>query len=293
VLWHAGSAEAEGSNFRSLVQGFADLGYVDGRNIVLEHRFPDEVPEQFRSMAADLVSANVDVLIGVGNNAAPYAKGATTTIPVVFMLVSDPVGAKLVDSLRRPGGNTTGISNSAADLIGKRLELLKEIIPGLSRVALLINSDARISRLYVAVAQAAAAALGLTSLAFEWRVLDELRPAFDAMVRAGAQALLTNPDGLAFTHRVDNRQVGPRASPAVIRLVERDLCGGRAHVLWRRRRRDLSSCGRLRRQNNKGCQTQRSSCRATDKVRAAHQRQDRPGRWPSGPRGDRAHAPTR
>jgi ABC-type uncharacterized transport system substrate-binding protein len=123
VLWHAGSAEEEGSNFKALVKGLRDLGYVEGRNIILEHRFPNEVPDRFRSMAAELVASGVDVLIGVGANAAPYAKDSTTTIPVIFVLVSDPIGSNLVKSLERPEGNVTGISNSAADLIGKRLEL--------------------------------------------------------------------------------------------------------------------------------------------------------------------------
>jgi putative tryptophan/tyrosine transport system substrate-binding protein len=119
VLWHAGSAEEEGSNFKALVKGFRDLGYIEGRNVVLEHRFPNEEPDRFRSMAAELVASGVDVLIGVGANAAPYAKDATTTIPVIFVLVPDPIGSNLVKSLARPEGNVTGISNSAADLIGR------------------------------------------------------------------------------------------------------------------------------------------------------------------------------
>jgi putative ABC transport system substrate-binding protein len=201
VLWHAGSAEGEGSNFRSLVKGFSDLGYVEGRNIILEHRFPNEMPDRFKSMAAELVSSNVDVLIGVGNDASPYAKNATTTIPVVFTLVADPVGSKLVDSLPQPGGNATGLSNFAADLFEKHLQLLKDTIPGLSRVALLVNPSDQISRLYIDATQAAAAGLGLTNQTFEWRTVNDLGPAFDAMKKAGMQALTTNPDGLAFTHR--------------------------------------------------------------------------------------------
>src|SRR5262245_10168369 len=93
VLWHAGSAEEEGSNFKALVKGFRDLGYIEGRNIIIEHRFPNEEPDRFTSMAAELVASGVDVLIGVGANAAPYAKEATTTIPVIFVLVSDPIGS--------------------------------------------------------------------------------------------------------------------------------------------------------------------------------------------------------
>jgi putative ABC transport system substrate-binding protein len=104
VLWHAGSAEAEGSNFRSLVKGLSDLDYVEGRSIKLEHRFPNEMPDRFKSMAAELASSNVDVLIGVGNDASTYAKDATTTIPVVFVLVGDPVGSKIVERLAQPRG---------------------------------------------------------------------------------------------------------------------------------------------------------------------------------------------
>ncbi|HEY6603856.1 MAG TPA: ABC transporter substrate-binding protein [Xanthobacteraceae bacterium] len=200
VLWHAGSAEEEGSNFKALVKGFTDLGYVEGRTAILEHRFPNEVPERFRSMAAELVASGVDVLIAVGANAAPYAKNATTTIPVVFVLVSDPIGSGLVKSLARPEGNVTGISNYAADLIGKRLELFKEIVPGLSRVALLVNSNAQISSVYIDVFKAATANLGLFGGTYPWRLPDELVPAFDAM-KQGVQALITCPDGAAFTYR--------------------------------------------------------------------------------------------
>jgi putative ABC transport system substrate-binding protein len=201
VLWHAGSAEEEGSNFRALIKGFNDLGYDEGRNLKLEHRFPNEVPERFRSMAAELVASNVDVLVAVGNNAAPYAKNATSKIPVVFTLVADPMGLGLVDNLARPSGNVTGISNSVADLIGKRLELLKEIVPGLTRHALLINANAQIARQYQEATIAAAANLGLSVRTFEWRLLEQLEPAIKAMSEAGMQSLTTNPDGLAFTYR--------------------------------------------------------------------------------------------
>ena len=128
VLWHAGSAEGEGTNFTDLVKGFEDLGYVHGRNVVLEHRFPNELPDRFRGMAAELVGSGVDVLISVGVNASPYAKNATTTIPIIFVSVPDPIAIGLVKSIARPEGNLTGISNSATDVIGKRVEILKEMI---------------------------------------------------------------------------------------------------------------------------------------------------------------------
>jgi putative ABC transport system substrate-binding protein len=201
VLWHAASAEEEGALFSALIEGFRALGYVDGKNIILEHRFPNEMPERFTSMAAELVSLNVDALVSSGNNAASYAKIATTTIPVVAMFISDPVGTKLVDSLARPGGNVTGLSFFTSELIGKRLQLLKEIIPGLSRVAQLVNPLAQISRLYTDLTQRAAVQLGLTVERFEARSRDELEPAFEAIAKTGMQAVVTNADGLAFAQR--------------------------------------------------------------------------------------------
>ena len=201
VLWHAGSAEEEGPLFTTLVEGFRKLGYIDGQTIILEHRFPNEIPERFRSMAAELVALKVDVLMSSGNNAAPYAKNATATIPVVAMLISDPVGTKLVDNIARPGGNVTGLSFFSAELIGKRLQLLKEAMPGLSRVAQLVNPLAQISRLYVDLTKAAADQLGLTVERFEAGSRDELEPAFAAMAKADMQAVLTNGDGLAYAQR--------------------------------------------------------------------------------------------
>jgi putative tryptophan/tyrosine transport system substrate-binding protein len=127
VLWHAGSADEEGSYYTGLLEGFRDLGYVDGRNIILEHRFPNEMPERFRTMTAELVALKVDVLVTVGTQTAPYARDATTSIPVVFIFVPDPVGSNFVDSLRRPGRNMTGLSQFGADIVLKRLQFLKDI----------------------------------------------------------------------------------------------------------------------------------------------------------------------
>ena len=152
-------------------------------------------------MAAELVASSIDVLIGVGAIAAPYVKNATRTIPVVFVLVSDPVGSGLVKSLARPEGNVTGTSSYAADLIGKRLEFFKEIIPGLSRVALLVNANAQISSVYIDAFKVAMADLGLFGSIYPWRSPDELVPTFDAMKQADVQGLITCPDGGAFTYR--------------------------------------------------------------------------------------------
>jgi ABC-type uncharacterized transport system substrate-binding protein len=199
-LWHAGSAEEEGPYFKALYEGFGRLGYIDGRNITLEHRFPNEMPERFKSMAAELVSLNVDVLMG-GNTASTYLKNATTKIPIVFMFVADPVGLKLVDSLAHPGGNATGFSSFGPDLAAKRLQFLKEAVPRLSRVALLVNPNELTARMYIAVFQTAAAELGLVIQTFEARSLEELESAFDAMARAGMKAVIVTSGGLAFQGR--------------------------------------------------------------------------------------------
>lgn len=203
VLWHAGSADEEGAYYRALVQGFRDLGYVDGNNIIIEHRFPNEMPDRFRRMAAELVALSVDVLISVGTQTAHYAKNATSTIPVVFVFVPDAVGSNFVESLARPGRNMTGLSNFGADIALKRLQLLKEIIPGLSRVALLVNPNTEVAPLYKRVTDAAAVDLGLVNHVFEARSLDELRQAFDAMVEAKMQAVTINGEGLAYQQRTN------------------------------------------------------------------------------------------
>ncbi len=203
VLWHAGSADEEGSYYTGLLEGFRDLGYVDGRNIILEHRFPNEMPERFRTMTAELVALKVDVLVTVGTQTAPYARDATTSIPVVFIFVPDPVGSNFVDSLRRPGRNMTGLSQFGADIVLKRLQFLKDIIPGLSRVALLVNPNTEVASLYKRVTETAAAELGLKNHTFEARSLDELGQAFDAMVKAGMQAVTINGEGLAYQQRAN------------------------------------------------------------------------------------------
>jgi putative tryptophan/tyrosine transport system substrate-binding protein len=198
VLWHAASAEEEGPLFNGLVEGFRKVGYVEGRNIALEHRFPNEIPERFKSMAIELVSLNVDALVCAGVQAAVALREATKTIPIIFMFMPDPVGSKLVETLAKPGGNATGVTNFGSELIGKRLQLLNDIIPSLSRVALLVNPHSQISSRYIQFTQTAAAARGLVSQTFEVRSFDDFEPALNAMATSGMQAVTINPDGLIY-----------------------------------------------------------------------------------------------
>jgi putative ABC transport system substrate-binding protein len=199
-LWHTGSAADDEPYFTAVVEGFRKLGYVDGQSIILEHRFPDETPERFRDMARELVSMNCDVLMG-GAVSSSYLKAATSKIPIVFMFVPDPIGLKLVDNLAHPGGNVTGLSNFGRDLVGKRLQFLKEIVPTLSRVALLVNPDQQTTHIYVQEAPAVAGELGLAIQIFEARSLKELDLAFEGMTTAGIQAVITASGGSIFQWR--------------------------------------------------------------------------------------------
>jgi len=196
VLWHAGDIEGETPFFGALLEGFEALGYTRGK-IELIHRFPDEKPEQFQSMAAELVALSPDVLVGVGG-AAPYVKKATSTIPMVFMYVADPIGAKLVESIRHPGGNATGLTNFGLELAAKRLEHLKEIIPSLSKVALMLNPTNPISDFYTRQSNEAGPKLGLTCKSYHVGTLEGLDGAFDAMIADGMEAIVINAESLFY-----------------------------------------------------------------------------------------------
>jgi putative ABC transport system substrate-binding protein len=203
VLWHAGNPSEEQPYFDALIQGFKELGYVEGRNIRFEHRFPNETPERFRQMAAELAALNVATIVTVGNQTAQYAKEATATVPVVFVFVNDPVGAKLVNTLARPGGNVTGHSVIGIDLTAKRFELLREIVPQALRVGLLLNPTEPSAAQYFAEGRAAAAALNLTVEPFEIRSLNEMDSVFTRIAQSGVQALALGPGGLLFQGKSD------------------------------------------------------------------------------------------
>jgi putative ABC transport system substrate-binding protein len=203
VLWHAGSAEEEAIYLGALQQGFNDLGYIDGKTIALEHRFPNEQPERFASLAAELAALRVDVLVAVTLPAALAAQRATTTIPIVFILVPEPVRSKLVNSFARPGGNITGLTQIAVELSAKRLELLKEAFPRMTRVALLVNAnDQQAMHRFMDETKTAATALGLDVQPVEVRSLGDFEQAFDKMVDSRLEGIVVYPDGLVYQGRI-------------------------------------------------------------------------------------------
>ncbi|MGB8070690.1 MAG: ABC transporter substrate-binding protein, partial [Pseudolabrys sp.] len=191
VLWHGANAEQEAIYLAALRQGLRDFGYVEGQNIVLEMRFPAEQYERFFALAAELVQQKPDVLVSAAGIAAVACHRATTTIPIVSVNVPDPVGRKLVASLNRPGGNLTGLSNMAVELTRKRIELAKEMIKDLSRVALLVNPADEIgSRAYIAQGATAGPRLGVDVVPVEVRDANALESAISKISKDNFQAMV-------------------------------------------------------------------------------------------------------
>jgi putative ABC transport system substrate-binding protein len=202
VLWHGANAEQEAIYLAALRQGLLDFGYVEGQNIVLEMRFPAEQYERFFVLAAELAQQNPDVLVSAAGIAAIACHRATTTIPIVSVNVPDPVGRKLVASLNRPGGNLTGLSNMAVELTRKRIELAKEVIKDLSRVALLVNPADEIgSRAYIAEGDAAGRQLGVAVVPVEVRNANDLEGAISKISADNFQAIVATHDGLFYVQR--------------------------------------------------------------------------------------------
>src|SRR6266568_5475028 len=187
-------------NHEAFLQGLRDLGYVEGRNLVIEYRDAEGKVDRLPALAAELVALKVDVLVTtVGTHIALVAKQATRTIPIVFTSVADPVTTGLVTSLARPGGNVTGLSSLNPELVGKRLELLTQAVPGVSRVAVLWLPGAlgeRTDKNMLKEAEAAARALGVRLQFVEAREPADIDRAFSDMTRARADALTVLPSNM-------------------------------------------------------------------------------------------------
>jgi putative ABC transport system substrate-binding protein len=181
-------------------QGLRELGYVDGQNIAIEFRWADGKYERLPGLAAELVRLRVDIIVTYAPPAIQAAKNATATIPIVMAGIIDPVATGFVASLSRPGGNITGLSMMAPELAGKQLELVKEILPGVKRVALLGNPLNAGTAPQVQLAQEAARALGLQLQSLEARDPDEIDRAFATMSKEQAGAVIVLTDALLVAH---------------------------------------------------------------------------------------------
>jgi putative ABC transport system substrate-binding protein len=186
----------------TFLQALHDLGYREGQTIALESRWTEGQLDRLPDLAAELVRLQPDVLVAISHRVALAVKEATTTIPIVFLRVNDPVGVGLVGSLAHPGANITGVSLQGLDLIGKRLQLLKEALPGLAHVAYLRNPTEPYSAAYWREVQGAARALGVNQLlSLEVRGPDEFKGAFAELARTRPDALLVEPNALNGTER--------------------------------------------------------------------------------------------
>jgi len=196
----ASSASGWSSWVAAFVQRLRELGWIEGRNLTIEYRWADGRNERAAEFAAEFVRRKVDVIV-TGGLPAVAVKQVTSVIPIVFAVASDPVGTGLVASLVRPGGNATGLSTQAIDLAGKRLELLRQLVPGVRRLAILANIGYSASVIEMSEVQAAARTLGLEVVALEIQRAEDITTAFMAL-NDRAEALYIPADPLLNSNRV-------------------------------------------------------------------------------------------
>jgi putative ABC transport system substrate-binding protein len=207
------------------VEHLRELGWIEGRTVTIEYRWAEGRPERFAEVAAEFVRLKVDVIVTSGTG-APAAKQATSVIPIVFAIAGDPIGSGLVTSLAQPGANITGLSNQAPDLAGKRLELLREVVPGLRRLAVMANVGGADAVLDMGEVQAAARTLGLDVVASEIRRAEDIAPAFQAL-KGHAEALYVVTDSLVSTNRIHINTLALAARlPAMLGFREFVEAGG-------------------------------------------------------------------
>jgi len=183
------------------VQRLSELGWIEGRTVAIEVRWAEGRSERAAEIAAEFVRLKVDVIVTTGTPTTLAAKQATAVIPIVFLGVGDPIAVKLVASLARPSGNITGLSNQNKDLAGKRVELLREVVPGLRRLATLFNVGNPVAVMEMGDVQAAAGRLDLTVVPLEIRRAEDIAPAFEAL-KNRADALYVQGDLLTIANRI-------------------------------------------------------------------------------------------
>ncbi|MSQ52315.1 MAG: hypothetical protein EXR28_10530 [Betaproteobacteria bacterium] len=259
----------------AFVQELRRLGYIDGRNVQIEYRWAAGNNERLQEFAAELVRIKVDVIVASPTGAALAAKHATSTIPIVIS-TADPVGAGLVASLARPGGNVTGVAANSTEIAAKRLQLLREAVPKAARIALLVSNSVP-GKLMVTEMRAAAKQMGFTLIVQEQPATnDGLATAFAAMQRARASADCA-AERLHDREQEADRRPGWKNAPSLyVRISFSSRCG-RIHFL-RHQSVWIATQGRaLRRPGPQGRQACGSASRTTHQVRVGHQPKNRQG----------------
>jgi putative ABC transport system substrate-binding protein len=209
----------------TFVERLSELGWIEGRTVAIELRWAEGRNERAAEIAADFVRLKVDVVVTTGSPTTLAAKQATAVIPIVFLGVSDPVAVNLVASLARPGGNITGLSAQTADLAGKRVELLREVVPGLRRLAILVNVGNPSAVKEMGETQAAASTLGLAVITLEIRRAEDIAPAFEAF-KGRADALYVASDLLTMANRIAIKTWALRARLPTTHAFREDVEAG-------------------------------------------------------------------
>jgi putative ABC transport system substrate-binding protein len=205
-----GTPSAQSEWTAAFVQRMRDHGWIENRTVAIEYRFAEGRAERYVEIASEFVQLKVDVIVTAGAGAFAL-KQATSVIPIVFTQVPDPVGSGFVSSLARPGGNLTGLSSMTSDLAGKRVELLRELLPALRQLAVLANVDNPNVLLEVREVQAAARTVGLEAVTFEIRRAEDIAPAFEALEsRTDAIYVVTDPLTNANRLRINTLALGAR-----------------------------------------------------------------------------------
>jgi putative ABC transport system substrate-binding protein len=199
-LLGATTPEGERQWIAALRQGLHERGWIENQTVTIDYRSARGSSERYAEIAAEFVQLKVDVIVAVGPSAIA-AQRATSKIPVVFALAGDPVGVGLVASLARPGANITGLSLQSADLAGKRLELLREVVPGLRRIAVLVNAENQAALRDMDEVQTAARTIGIKTVVFRVRLASDISSTFDAL-KGAADAIYVPLDPLMFANRI-------------------------------------------------------------------------------------------
>jgi putative ABC transport system substrate-binding protein len=222
----ANSAPAQKEWTDAFVGRLRELGWMEGRNVAIEYRWAEGRGERYAEIAAEFVRLNVSVIVSAGNEASRAAQRATSTIPIVFPVAGDPVGTGLVASLARPGGNVTGVSIQQTDLVSKRLELMRELVPGLKRAGLLGNANSPNTVTELREVQAMAATLGIELITPEVRRAEDFAPAFEQF-KGRADAVYVSGDPLVNTNRTRINELALAARmPTVFGFRELAEAGG-------------------------------------------------------------------
>jgi putative tryptophan/tyrosine transport system substrate-binding protein len=205
-----GTLQTRSPRFDAFFQTLRELGYVDGQSIIIDYLSAEDHGERFPDLVTECLRRKADIIVPSTTPAAQIAKNATSTVPIVMIALGDPVGTGLVNSLARPGGNVTGMSQMVPELAAKRLELLKDAVPAISRVLVLTYLVDPIAPLQVKAMKEAAQSLGITLQVHDIQGADDLPTAFDAAIGEGADGLIVTAESIFVTYRARVSQLAAR-----------------------------------------------------------------------------------